>query len=215
MIIPDNIISKKIDNVFFIIGGLCSGKTTSAKYLNEKYGMYHYCTDNIRKIYYETASIEYQPTLCRKINDFYDLKINEVIEYETNVIKEVTPMIIVDLIELSGKYEKIICEGVYAILIAPLINYNKIIHLSTSNEIIKNDFFTRPLQLKILENIKYRSDISISEKEERINHRIDMACGVISKIDEIINLNLKQYYRNEGSTINEMLNTIESHFGLI
>jgi guanylate kinase len=215
MNIPDNIISRKLKNVYFIIGGSCSGKTTSAKYLNEKYGMYHYGTDFMRKTYYESASIDYQPTLCRKINDFYDLNIDEVIEYETNVINEVTPMIIADLIELSGKYEKIICEGVYAILIAPLISYSKIIHLSTSNEIIKNDFFIRPLQLQILENIKNRIDISDSEKEKRINHRIDMACGVISKIDEISKLNIKQYYRNEKSTINEMLNIIENHFELI
>jgi len=214
MIIPDNIISQKLHNVFLIIGGSCSGKSTSAKYLNEKYGMYHYSTDFMRKTYYERASIYYQPTLCRKINDFYDLNIDEAIEYETNVIKEVTPMIIADLIELSGKYERIICEGVYAILIAPLISYDKIIYLYTSNEMIKNDFFTRPLQSQILENINNRTDISDSEKENRINHRIDMACGVISKIDEIKRLNIKQYCRKEESTINGMLDTIEKHFGL-
>jgi len=215
MYIPDNIISNKLKNVYFIIGCSCSGKTTSAEHLNKKYGMYHYSTDYMRKKYYEAASINYQPTLCRKINDFYDLSIGEAIDYETNVIKEVTPMIVSDLIELSGKYEKIICEGVYAILIAPLISYNKIIHLCTSNEIIKNDFFKRPLQLQILENINNRMDISNQEKEKRIKHRIDMACGVISKIDEIKKLNIKQYCRNEKSTINEMLNIIEIHFGLI
>jgi len=45
MVIPDNIISSKIKNVFFIIGGSCSGKSTSARYLSEKYRMYHYSTD--------------------------------------------------------------------------------------------------------------------------------------------------------------------------
>jgi len=215
MIIPDNIISQKIKNVFFIIGGSCSGKTTSAKYLNEKYGMYHYSTDNMRKTYYERASIDCQPTLCRKINDFYDLDIDEAIEYETNVIKEVTPMIIADLIELSGKYEKIVCEGVYSILVAPLISYNKIIYLYTSNEIIKNDFFKRPLQSQILEYINNKTDISDLEKEKRMNHRIDMACGVISKIDVIKKINIKQYCRKEENTINEMLHIIENHFELI
>jgi len=215
MIIPDNIISQKLNNVFFIIGGSCSGKSTSAKYLNEKYGMYHYSTDFMRKTYYERASIDNQPTLCRKINDFYDLNIDEAIEYETNVIKEVTPMIIVDLIELTGKYEKIICEGVYAILIAPLIIYKKIIYLYTSNEIIKNDFFTRPLQSQILKYINNKTDISDIEKEKRKNHRIEMACGVISKIDEINKLNINQYCRTEESTINDMLSVIEKHFGLI
>jgi dephospho-CoA kinase len=71
MVIPDNIVTKKLKNIFFVIGGSCSGKTTLAKYLNEKYGMYHYDTDYMVKTFYETASIDYQPTLCRKMNDIF------------------------------------------------------------------------------------------------------------------------------------------------
>jgi len=77
--------------VFFIIGGSCSVKSISAKYLNEKYGMYHYSTDFMRKTYYERAFIDNQSTLCGKINDFYDLNIDEAIEYfEQNGIKYYT-----------------------------------------------------------------------------------------------------------------------------
>jgi hypothetical protein len=132
-----------------------------------------------------------------------------------NVIKEVTPMIITDLIELSGKYEKIICEGIYTYLIAPLISYNKIIHLSASDELIRKDYFSRPSQAQILENINNRLDISDLEKESRINHRLDMVCGVVSRIENEINkMNIKQYCRNEKSTIIEMISIIENHFGL-
>lgn len=215
MLIPDNIISKKLNNVFLIIGGSCSGKTTMAKYLNEKHGMYHYDTDKMLKTYYETASIEYQPTMCRKMKDIFEYTIDEVIEYDLNVIKEATPMIITDLIEISGKYEKIICEGIYAYLIAPLIDYDKKIHLSTSNEIIRNDYFSRSAQTQILESINNRLDISNFEKERRINHRLDMVCEVVSRIeDEINKQDIKQYYRNEKITIIEMFNIVENHFRL-
>jgi len=215
MIIPDNIISQKLKNVYFIIGKSCSGKTTVAKYLSEKYGMYHYSTDDMRKTYYERADIEYQPALCRKIKDFYELSVDEALFYEANVAKEITPMIIADLIELSGKYEKIICEGVYAVCIAPLIDYNRIIYLHTSDEIIKRDFFNRDLQSHILENISNRADISESEKENRINHRKDMACGIISKLEAFIKDDIKRYYRDDNSTVEDMTTVIEQHFKLI
>jgi len=121
-------------------------------------------------------------------------------------------MIIADLIELSGKYEKIICEGVYAVPITPLINYNKIIYLSTADEIIKRNFFNRKAQSSILVNILNNKDITESEKEKRIEHRKGIACGIISKLDEFIKDDVKRYYRDENSTIEDMLNIIEQHF---
>jgi len=214
MNIPENIIFLKLKNVYFIIGGSCAGKTTASKHLSEKYGMYRYSTDDMRKTYYERAVIKYQPTLCRKIKDFYELSVNEALLYEANIAKEATPMIIADLIELSGKYTNIVCEGVYAVPIIPLIDYNKIIYLFTTDEIIKRDFFNRPAQSAILENIMKRTDITESEKEKRITHRKDIACGIISKLDEFIKDNIKRYYRDENSTIEDMLNNIEQHFEL-
>jgi len=123
----------------------------------------------MRKTYYERASAEYQPALCRKIKDFYDFSIDEALSYEADVAREAAPMIIADLIELSGKHERIICEGVYAVCIAPLIDYNKIIYLSAPDEIIKREFFNRPAQFLILESIMNRTDISEPEKENHIN----------------------------------------------
>lgn len=214
MNIAENIISQKLKGIYFIIGGSCAGKTTASKYISEKYDMYRYSTDEMRKTYYERAIIEHQPTLCRKIKDFYELSVDEALLYEADVAKEATPMIIADLIELSGKYERIVCEGVYAVPLIPLIDYNKIIYLSTSDEIIKRDFFNRDAQSSILMSILNNPDITESEKENRINHRKEIACGVISKLDEFINDNIKRYYRNDDSTIEDMLNIIEQHFEL-
>ena len=215
MNISENIISQKLKDIYFIIGGSCSGKSTAAKHLSEKYGMYLYSTDDMRKTYYERAVIEHQPTLCRKIKDFYELSVDEALLYEADIAKEATPMIITDLIELSGKYKCIVCEGVYAVPIMPLIKHNRKIYLSASDEIIKRDFFSRPAQSLILENIMERTDITELEKENRINHRKDIACGIISKLGEFINKNMKRYYKNENNTTEDMLNIIEQHFELI
>ena len=48
MYIPDNIIRKRIENVYFIWG---RGKTTIAKRLKDKYGFYIYSTDDSRSLH--------------------------------------------------------------------------------------------------------------------------------------------------------------------
>ncbi|MCL2772070.1 MAG: ATP-binding protein [Oscillospiraceae bacterium] len=214
MNIPENVISRKLKNVYFIIGGSCAGKTTASKYLGEKYKMYRYSTDDMRKTYYEIADIEYQPALYQdKIRGFSQIGIDEAIAREAAVICELTPIIIADLIELSGKYEKIICEGVYAVGITPLVDYNRIIYLSTSDEIIKRDFYSRPAQSHIMESTMKRTDMTDSEKEDWLNYRRNLAC-IYTKLDEFFKYDIKRYYRNENSIVEDMLNTIEQHFGL-
>ena len=215
MNIPENVLSRKLKNVYFIIGGSCAGKTTASKYLGEKYGMYRYSTDDMRKSYYEIADIEYQPALYRdKISGFSQIGIDEALTREAAVAGDITPMIIADLIELSGKYEKIVCEGVYAVGITPLADYNKIIYLSASDEIIRKDFYSRPAQALIVENTMKRTDMTDSEKENWINYRKNSAC-VYTKLIEFFKYDIKRYYRDENSTVEDMLNVIERHFELI
>lgn len=215
MNIPENIISQKLKDIYFIIGGSCSGKTTAAKHLSERYGMYHYSTDDMRKSYYERAVIEYQPALCRKIQKYYELSVDEILSYEADIAKEASPIIIADLIELSGKYEKIICEGVYAVPIIPLIKHNKIIYLSATDEITRRDFFNRNAQSAILTSIMNNPDITELEKEKRINFRKDIACGIMLKLECFIGNDVKRYCRDENTTVEDMVKIIEQHFELI
>lgn len=45
MYIADNVIAHKLQNVYWILGGSCGGKSTAARLLAEKYGFYHYSGD--------------------------------------------------------------------------------------------------------------------------------------------------------------------------
>ena len=64
MYIPDNIIRKRIENVYFIWG---RGKTTIAKKLHEKHGFYIYSTDDSRASHVKAADANNQPYMCRDI----------------------------------------------------------------------------------------------------------------------------------------------------
>ena len=108
MLIADNILREKLKNVYFVTG---SGKTTNSneksKHLNNSY-VYH--TDN-RGPFFKLADPKYQPAMCRDVQDYFSLDKDDAHNWECNIVKEFTPMIIIDLIYLSSKFDVVICEG--------------------------------------------------------------------------------------------------------
>ena len=74
----------------------------------------------------------------------------------------------------------------------------------------------------MIENIQNCTYISEHEKEERILKMRELACGVeikpgddIAKTPiEVSEFAVKQYIRDDNSTIDEMMAVIEKHFGL-
>jgi hypothetical protein len=224
MIIANNIIANKLKNVYWIIGSSCGGKTTSAKFLAKKYGMYHYNSDEMRWKHFRDADYMEQPALKRYVPDMNELSVDDLKNWEAGIVREMTPMIIADLIELSGKYEKVVFEGdIDTGSIIPLINHNRIIFLSVCDRIIKRDFFNRPDHVHMIEGIQKRTDISESEKEKMILKMREFACGVeINPKDgivktpiEVSKFGVRHYIRDDNSTINKMLEIIEEHFGLL
>jgi hypothetical protein len=224
VVFANNIILNKLRNVYFIIGGSCSGKTTAAIELSKKYGMYHYNSDEMRSKHFASANYLEQPALSRYVPNFSALSLKDAREWETAIVKEMTPMIIADLIEFSGKYEKIIFEGdVDTFSIIPIIKHNKIICLSVCGRITKRDFFNRPDHYHMIDNIKNRTDISEKEKDEMIFKMREIACGVgVKPEDDIVKIpkevgefGIKHYIRDDNSTVEEMMVVIEKHFGLV
>jgi len=148
MYIADNIIRNALKNVYFIWG---SGKTTAANALAEKYGFYVYHTDDSRGRHCQNAHSDFQPALCRDIPDYWALKKEDALQWEHDIVREMTPMIIMELVQLAVQYKAVICEGD--------IDIDQIADAVTNAVTISNygadyDFFDRPEQTYMLENIK-------------------------------------------------------------
>ena len=64
MNIANNILKHSLQNVFFLVGTACGGKTTMASELSKKYGFIHFNDNRQEKNYKEWQSIinkKYQP----------------------------------------------------------------------------------------------------------------------------------------------------------
>ena len=209
MVIQDNTLKQKLENIYFVWG---SGKTTLANALAEKYGFYVYHTDDSRSWHFKNTSPEHQPAMCRDVPDFWALEKDDALNWEKSIVTEMTPMIVADLIYLSGKYEKIICEGDIDIdLIAPVVTNA----VTISNYGDSYDFFNRPEQLHMIEEIKSR-DISQDEKDKLIANAYSIVGGSSSKEPpkETVLYGIKEIIRTNKTTVYDTVAEVEKYWEL-
>lgn len=202
------------NNVYFLLGVPCAGKTTMADILCKKHGMYYFGGDAMRFCYFKKADKVKHPAMTRNMSDYFDLSADKLVQWERDVIKEQTPMALSDLKELSYQHEKILFDGILNLPFIPsTIDYRRIVYLTVSREIRERDFFSREDHLKMIENIKNNPNISDAEKERRIVLRRTVAIDFCP--DDVHEYGLSQFIRNDHTTVTEELEFVERHFDLI
>lgn len=216
MLIADNILREKLKNVYFITG---SGKTTIAnemsKHLNNCY-VYH--TDN-RGPFFKLANPLYQPAMCRDVPDYFALDKDDAHNWESNIVKEFTPMIIIDLIYLSSKFDVVICEGDInlELIIDAIVKENMVYIKHIGNT---GDFFDRPDQRHMIDSIL--NDNSLSEEEKKL--KIEKMYNIVGRPNEEIvedsvpdvikNNDIKVIVRYDDNTVEENTNKVLKCFNL-
>ena len=212
MNIPDNIIKKKLENVYFIWG---SGKTTTANALAEKHGFYVYHTDDSRSWHCKNAQPEFQPAMCRDVPDFWALEKDDALQWESDIVREMTPMIIADLIGLAAQHKGVICEGD--------IDIDGIMPVVTNAVTISNhgkdyDFFDRPEQKHMLDDIKNRTEITEEEKQKLIDNAYHIlsndSTDKFSIPRETELYGVKQIIRDNTTNIEQVAEMIEEYWNL-
>ena len=212
MNIADNIIKKKLENVYFIWG---SGKTTTANALAEKHGFYVYHTDDSRSWHFKNAQPEFQPAMCRDVPDFWALEKDDALQWEGDIVREMTPMIIADLIGLATQHKGVICEGD--------IDIDGIISVVTNAVTISNhgkdyEFFDRHEQKHMLDDIKNRTDITEEEKQKLIDNAYHILSGdntdKFAMPRETKLYGVKQIIRDNTTSIEQVTMLIEEYWNL-
>lgn len=212
MNIADNTLKRLLKNVYFIWG---SGKTTTANALAKKHGFYVYHTDESRNWHFQNSHPVYQHAMCRDVPDFWALEKDDALAWECAIVKEMTPMIVADLIKLSGQYDRIICEGD--------IDIDTVIPIVTNAVTISNhgkcyDFFERPEQKHMIENIQNRTDICEDEKQKLIENAYhivgtDDPCR-FDQPRETTLYGVKEIIRDESTSVEQIVRMIEDYWGI-
>jgi len=108
--IPDNVLKRMLENVYFILGD----GVAVADELSRRYGVYVYHTCDHRFKHFQNADPQYQPGLSgfeADIPDYFARDPEETRRKERDVVHDFTPMVIMDLIQLTAHHEKVICEN--------------------------------------------------------------------------------------------------------
>jgi DNA-binding transcriptional MerR regulator len=204
--IPDNVMKRLLQNVYFILGD----GVDVADELGRRYGIFVYHTCDYRYIHHQNADPQFQPGLSRLVGnmpDFYAQDPEDAMQRERGIVHDFTPMAIMDLIQLSAKYEKIICEND--------IDIDSIIQIVTHAVMISND---RPLDdfIDRYENEIRRREISEDEKE-RLVRKINAVWGK-GKPESPRETNLygvKQIFFDDSSTVEQTADMVAEYFGLL
>lgn len=213
MNIADNIIFEHLKHVYWIGGTACAGKTTIAKALTEEFGFYHYNADEMYKHYREMARPEAQPNMCIHFDSakaYFERPKEDYIAYLEAINRESFGMLLVDLLKLPTD-RPIIVEGHYLPeLMLRVAAPERIALFTTSEELIRSDYFNREDKQNMLKAIRKATD-----SEDTMNHVLDVV--VESAKQQIENgkpFNYVTFERTDESTVEGTLAEVCAHFGL-
>ena len=203
--IPDNVLKRVLENVYFILGD----GIAVADELGRRYGMAVYHTCDNRYKHSQNADPQYQPGLCRFTDDNPDFWVQDpadALQMERDIVHDYTPMVMMDLIQLTAQHEKVICENDIDIdSIVPIITHAIIL----SNNNTWDDFIAQ------YENGIRSRDISENEKTALIS-KLKTVWGN-GKPENPRNPNphgIKQLFLDESATLTQTTDAVAKHFGL-
>jgi len=138
------------------------------------------------------------------MSDFYAQDPEDAMRREREIVHDFTPMVIMDLIQLTAKHEKVVCEND--------IDIDSIIQIVTHAVMISND---RPLDdfIDRYEDAIRRRDISEDEKEKLIR-KVNAVWGKGKPENprETTQYGVKQIIRDDHSTVEQIADMVAKHF---
>lgn len=204
LLIPDNVLKRLLQNVYFILGS--NEGISVADELGLRYGLFVYHTCEHRYKHSQNADPKFQPGLCRNVPDFWAQDPEDALKREREIVHDYTPMVIMDLIQLTAKYEKVICENDIDIdsILQIVTNAVQIINHETWD-----DFIGR------YENEIRRRELSEEEKE-RLIHKVNAVWGKGKPENPRVATQngIKQIIWDDNSTIEQTVDVVAEYFGL-
>ena len=149
MNISDNILKKLFENVYFLNGTACAGKSTMVKLLAEKYDGIC-CGENYHMDLLSAADPVHQPNLCyfQTMSGWHEFLSRTPEQYDTwiqGTSKEAAELEILRLVQLAPQGKKIFVDTNISVdLLKEISDYQHVAVMLSPQEMSANRFFDRP-----------------------------------------------------------------------
>jgi len=220
MNIAENILKHSLQNVYFLVGTACGGKTTMGRALAKKYG-YIYYSDNwnedIFKVWQSILNEKYQPNSTRRKEidweAYFSRSVEEFLadEKDNHGGSEYVAFSIIELIKLSQNNKVIADVWIDDFgFLTEISDRSRIACLLAPGELIIRDYYQRDDHKDFTECIK-----SLKNPEEKFETQNELfRIGAKKMAEEAKKYNLFSIMRNENSTVEGTMLLLEEHFRL-
>jgi len=220
MKIANNILKHSLQNVYFLVGTACGGKTTMAKALSKKYGFIHF-SDNWNeenfKVWQSIIDEKYQPNATQRKEIDWEVYFSRSVEEFLADQKdhhgghEQLEFSMMELIKLSQS-NKVIADIWIEDwdLLMEISEHSRVACLLAPGELIIRDYYQREDHKDFTECIK-----SLKEPAKKFETQNELfRIGAQEMADKAKKYDLFRVMRSEESTVEETLCLLEAHFRL-
>ena len=222
MNIPEDVLRYNLQNVYFLVGTACGGKTTMANALAQKYGYTHF-NDNYHEdnfaIWERIRDERHKGSSARSQAQGYDWEhhfnrppeeYNRSLGEGYRAYFEYALMEIIKLAQKNVVVADINLCGISCGLMKQLAPFNRVACLLAPPEMILRDYYERDDHRDIYEAI-----LRLKEPEKALeNMRNVMRQGALDTIEDVRKSGLFYVMRTEGSSVENTLHVLERHFGM-
>ena len=214
-----NILKNLMKNVYFINGTAYAGKSTMVRLLSEKHNGI-LCGENYHEDLMEAIDIAAQPNLSylktmKNWQEFISRTPEEYDKWIMGCSREAAELEIVKLIQLSVQNRKIFVDtNIPVEILKEISEYHHVIVMLCPQSMSVDRFFDREDEEKqfILQQIKMAPNPEDAMKNYK---NCLVKVNSIEHYENFVNSGFFTCVRNEDRTIEEALEQLECHFGLI
>ena len=216
MNISNNILKKLFENVYFLNGTAYAGKSTMVKLLAEKYDGIC-CGENYHMEILSAADPVHQPNLCyfETMSGWQEFVTRTPEEYDawiTNTAREAAELEIILLLRLAAQGKKIFVDtNIPVDVLREISDYDHVAIMLSPTYLAVERFFDRPDADK---QFLYQELLKCPDPEAAVaNYRkcLERINGP-EHYREFAESGFFTHLRTENSTIEQTLNTLETHF---
>ena len=216
--LSSNILKNLFQNVYFINGTACAGKSTMVKLLAEKYDGIC-CGENYHMELIALAEPRYQPDLCymetmSSWEEFLSRTPEEYDRWITSTGREAAELEIIRLIGLAAQGKRVFVDtNIPVDILRQISDYHHVAIMLAPGEMSVNRFFDRPdpeKQFLYRELMKFPNPEAAMENFRRCLERINSH----AHYEEFAGSGFFTYVRTSESTIDDTLKILEQHFML-